>query len=239
MSDVKSVVLDYETKRVSCYHGSKELSAVHIDQLGLVNGDDLDEYVKEAGGIDAAIARIKKIAKTKGDFKEYKITITDEQSGSQVHVVWRVIARRGWLLAVDTGAGELWLEDSHYPFSQEHVKLEKDQLQQYFKWLDFNLNNESNLFVPVVKVDDESYAYDRYEFSYIARQYSAEGQWFDVGLKTTIASVSPAYISKLADGSLVAPYWRLKDKMAQGGRGVLMPVRKVSLADLKGLLEGK
>lgn len=234
MNEVPRVVLNYETNTVGCYRGSKELSVVHMEQLGLVNSDDLAEYVKEAGGVDAAIARIKKIAKTKGDFNEYKITILDEQSGTQVELSWTVTARKGWLFAVDTGVGELWLEDYHYKYSKQHVTIIKDQLGQFLKWLEFNLNNESNLFVPVVKVDGESQ--NRYEISYSARQFSVDGQWLDVGTKTNIETITLTYISKLTDGRLVAPFWRLKNKIAQGGRGVLMPVRKVSLADLEGLL---
>lgn len=169
-------------------------------------------------------------------FTEYKLNVPGNE------FVWPVIKRQDWTFCVQTEVGKLWLEKSHINFSNEHVTVGIDQLDQYIKWLEFNLNNDSNLFIRVEEVKSESLTKTKrgkYKFDYMPHQWSElSNKWNELGLSSKDAEIPISEID-IVDSQSVAPFWLVKSKVAGGGRDSLFPIRVVTLSGLKELLSIK
>jgi hypothetical protein len=170
-------------------------------------------------------------------FQEYTLTIIDPTTNSQADFVWPIVNRKAWgAFCVKTELGELWLESGHTAYSGEHTTINFDQLDNYLKWLDFQLNNDLNLYVTVTSVENEKFSaskIDQFYFSYLSHQWcDSSNKWVEFKLETKTVDIAKSIVDELPDGRLVAPFWALKMKIASGGRDGLALVRKVQLSGL-------
>ena len=58
MNEVRIIEIDHETGVVRCSEGTTELLTCHKDQVGISNSEDLEEFVKRAGGIKNAVVNM-------------------------------------------------------------------------------------------------------------------------------------------------------------------------------------
>ncbi len=172
------------------------------------------------------------------DFDLYKLSIHGLNNGN---FEWPVVCRRGRAFCVRTEIGDLWLEtDSKY--STEFVVISSDQFDDYMRWLDYQLNN-SNFFVVVTEVENNLLANTKmgmFEFFYIEYHWNdVQDKWEEVGRNPRIADFPRSLVEKLPDGRLVLPFWVVNKKLPATGYTNLPVVRKLTLLELRNLLQDK
>lgn len=61
MSEVRKIVIDHESGVVRCSEGITELLVCHKYQVGINDSDELEEFVKRAGGIKNAVQQMQSL----------------------------------------------------------------------------------------------------------------------------------------------------------------------------------
>jgi len=173
-------------------------------------------------------------------FSEYKLTITDPTTNDIKNFVWPVVDRRSWAFCVKTELGEIWLESKHSKFGYEHDKVCSDQVDQYLRWLKFQLQNDINYFVEVLKVDTDFMPSSKntcFKFSFNSHQWDEESNsWIIDQLKYKDLAIPKKLVDESIKGKYLAPFWYLKKRISAGGLHSLSIVKKVRLSEIKCLI---
>lgn len=236
MNSIKRIVLNGEV--VCCYNGTTEIE-IQKKLINVENDKDLIKFIETAGSLEKAISKIKKVQKTiiHSMFDEYKVTI--KADGKTKKLKWPVVKRKSWIFCVETPVGCLWIGNNHQNYSNEHVEIDETQLNDYLKWLNEWIEQDENLYVPLIEVKSEAphkAKTDLYKFEFMRNAWCEKAQkWLWVSISEKEAEVAKSELVMI-NGQPAAPVWYMSHMIKGGGLESFIPI-KMKFEFLNRLLE--
>jgi hypothetical protein len=152
--------------------------------------------------------------------KELKITFRNGINKSEI--IWPLVRSVTGLNYVMTELGRIALQDDSYLCRVGEIIFDanKSSFEEYIDfihWLDFQISNRINLFVPVILVNDVEKEADKhlktgcYKFSYIQREYCDQSnKWIEIKRKEKGLTLPKSEIQMIDNRCLVAPLWLIE-----------------------------